>query len=171
MNLEIEKIIDSGEKIIYAGKPNKNVYIYEKLYDIYLKSITFFFIVTSSIESSEDMLLTILIIIAFIIFIVGSILLTHSMYKKEVYIITDKKIYKIHGDFSTKKIKKIEFSDLSNTILRVKKRKNIVLGDITLKANDVKVFALLSIANYVEIYKAIRKLKKANGDSIHNLQS
>jgi len=177
--MNIENYKNSDEVILWKGKPNKQVFIKERiftplaifaliwlLFDIAVLSIIF-----TNIEG--DMSFFKIIIVPFIILhlmpvwtYLGKIIFSVRSYQNTEYMVTDKAIYATSGVFTTNCDRKT-FQEITNVSFHqgiIDKSHNV--GDVfiatgTMSTNNGKIktvgINIIDIEDYLKVYKLINK--------------
>ena len=184
MDNELTLLIGKGEKILYAGKPDKRNFIFECIFNpmlrfaIVWRHFDMFFI--GAAFSSDQADKAAVFIIPFMMLhmmpvwiYLGGALLSFRRYRNTAYIVTDKGIYASGGIFA-RTYKSKPFAELSHVDLH----RGIFdqwfgVGDIittSAQANPATLngrrtstnagISIDSIANYAEVYKLVKQLQE-----------
>ena len=179
MENDLKKLIDTSEKILYEGKPNKKCFIFESIFNPMLPFALIWalidfgfiggFVFASNFSGFGNMLL---FIIPFFlihlmpvwIYLVG-IIFTVRKYKNIYYIVTDNGIY-VSGGIFTKEFKHKPFAELSHVDLKrgifdqMFNVGDVITTSDQISENGYSVISINSISNYVEVYNMVKKLQK-----------
>lgn len=177
MENDLKQLVDSSEKILYEGKPNKKCFIFESIFNPLLPFallwaiIDFGFIGVSFFASGTKNILF-FIIPFFLLHLMpvwiylGGVIFTFRKYKNTYYIVTDNGIYVSSGIF-TKTFNHKPFAELSHVDLHRGIFDQLFnVGDIVTTSsqfssnNNVATISINSISNYVEVYNMVKKLQK-----------
>ncbi len=184
MNNDLKAIINSNEKILWEGKPNKKCFIFESIFNPLLPFaliwglldftiISKMFFVHSTIEEVGMGTNMLSFIIPFFllhlmpvwIYIAGA-LLSWKRYKNTYYIITDKAIY-VSGGIITKTINTKPFAEMSHIDLhRGFFDQQFNVGDVICTSNNMMpgnvsaAITISSISDYAQIYNMVKKLQQ-----------
>ena len=184
MENELTLLIGKGEKILYAGKPDKRCFIIECIFNPLLPFAAlwglfdmFFIGAAFSSDKADEAAFFIVPFMALHLMPVwiylGGALLSFRRYRNTAYIVTDKGIYASGGIFG-RTYKSKPFAELSHVDLH----RGIFdqwfgVGDIittSAQANPATMngrrtstnagISIDSIANYAEVYKLVKKLQE-----------
>lgn len=184
MDNELTLLIGKGEKILYAGKPDKKCYIFESIFNPLLPFAALwglfdmFFIGTAfSSDKADEAAFFIIPFMALhmmpVWLYLGGALLSFRRYRNTAYIVTDKGIYASGGIFA-RTYKSKPFAELSHVDLhRGVFDQWFGVGDIittSAQANPATMngrrtstnagISIDSIANYAEVYKLVKQLQE-----------
>lgn len=184
MDNELTLLIGKGEKILYAGKPDKKCYIFESIFNPLLPFAALwglfdmFFIGTAfSSDKADEAAFFIIPFMALhmmpVWLYLGGALLSFRRYRNTAYIVTDKAIYASGGIFA-RTYKSKPFAELSHVDLhRGVFDQWFGVGDIittSAQANPMSMngrrtsanagISIDSIANYAEVYKLVKQLQE-----------
>ena len=184
MDNELTLLIGKGEKILYAGKPDKKCYIFESIFNPLLPFAAlwglfdmFFIGAAFSSDKADEAAFFIIPFMALhmmpVWLYLGGALLSFRRYRNTAYIVTDKGIYASGGIFA-RTYKSKPFAELSHVDLH----RGIFdqwfgVGDIittSAQANPMSMngrrtsanagISIDSIANYAEVYKLVKQLQE-----------
>ena len=184
MDNELTLLIGKGEKILYAGKPDKKCYIFESIFNPLLPFAAlwglfdmFFIGAAFSSDKADEAAFFIIPFMALhmmpVWLYLGGALLSFRRYRNTAYIVTDKGIYASGGIFA-RTYKSKPFAELSHVDLH----RGIFdqwfgVGDIitsSAQANPATMngrrtstnagISIDSIANYAEVYKLVKQLQE-----------
>ena len=184
MDNELTLLIGNGEKILYAGKPDKRCFIFECFFNPLLPFAVlwglfdmFFIGAAFSSDKADEAAFFIVPFMALHLMPVwiylGGALLSFRRYRNTAYIVTDKGIYASGGIFA-RTYKSKPFAELSHVDLH----RGIFdqwfgVGDIittSAQANPATLngrrtstnagISIDSVANYAEVYKLVKKLQE-----------
>ena len=184
MDNELTLLIGKGEKILYAGKPDKKCYIFESIFNPLLPFAAlwglfdmFFIGAAFSSDKVDEAAFFIIPFMALhmmpVWLYLGGALLSFRRYRNTAYIVTDKAIYASGGIFA-RTYKSKPFAELSHVDLH----RGIFdqwfgVGDIittSAQANPATLngrrtstnagISIDSIANYAEVYKLVKQLQE-----------
>ena len=184
MDNELTLLVGKGEKILYAGKPDKKCFIFESIFNplfpfaIVWGLFDMFFIGAAfSSDKADEAAFFIVPFMALHLMPVwiylGGALLSFKRYRNTAYIVTDKGIYASGGIFG-RTYKSKPFAELSHVDLH----RGIFdqwfgVGDIittSAQANPATLngrrtstnagISIDSIANYAEVYKLVKQLQE-----------
>ena len=184
MDNELTLLIGKGEKILYAGKPDKRCFIFECIFNPLLPFAAlwgifdmFFIGAAFSSDKANEAAFFIIPFMALhmmpVWLYLGGALLSFRRYRNTAYIVTDKGIYASGGIFA-RTYKSKPFAELSHVDLH----RGIFdqwfgVGDIittSAQANPATLngrrtstnagISIDSIANYAEVYKLVKQLQE-----------
>ena len=184
MDNELTLLVGKGEKILYAGKPDKKCFIFESIFNPLLPFAIvwglfdmFFIGAAFSSDKADEAAFFIIPFMALhmmpVWLYLGGALLSFRRYRNTAYIVTDKGIYASGGIFG-RTYKSKPFAELSHVDLH----RGIFdqwfgVGDIittsaqtnpaTLNGRRTSTNAGISIdsiANYAEVYKLVKQLQE-----------
>lgn len=184
MDNELTLLVGKGEKILYAGKPDKKCFIFESIFNPLLPFAIvwglfdmFFIGAAFSSDKADEAAFFIVPFMALHLMPVwiylGGALLSFRRYRNTAYIVTDKGIYASGGIFG-RTYKSKPFAELSHVDLH----RSIFdqwfgVGDIittSAQANPATLngrrtstnagISIDSIANYAEVYKLVKQLQE-----------
>lgn len=184
MDNELTLLVGKGEKILYAGKPDKKCFIFECIFNPLLPFAIvwglfdmFFIGAAFSSDKADEAAFFIVPFMALHLMPVwiylGGALLSFRRYRNTAYIVTDKGIYASGGIFR-RTYKSKPFAELSHVDLH----RGIFdqwfgVGDIittSAQANPATLngrrtstnagISIDSIANYAEVYKLVKQLQE-----------
>ena len=184
MDNELTLLVGKGEKILYAGKPDKKCFIFESIFNPLLPFAIvwglfdmFFIGAAFSSDKADEAAFFIVPFMALHLMPVwiylGGALLSFRRYRNTAYIVTDKGIYASGGIFG-RTYKSKPFAELSHVDLH----RGIFdqwfgVGDIittSAQANPATLngrrtstnagISIDSIANYAEVYKLVKQLQE-----------
>ena len=184
MDNELTLLIGKGEKILYAGKPDRKCFIFESVFNPLLPFAAlwglfdmFFIGAAFSSDKADEAAFFIVPFMALHLMPVwiylGGALLSFRRYRNKAYIVTDKGIYASGGIFG-RTYKSKPFAELSHVDLH----RGIFdqwfgVGDIittSAQANPATLngrrtstnagISIDSIANYAEVYKLVKQLQE-----------
>lgn len=184
MDNELTLLVGKGEKILYAGKPDKKCFIFESIFNPLLPFAIvwglfdmFFIGAAFSSDKADEAAFFIVPFMALHLMPVwiylGGALLSFRRYRNTAYIVTDKGIYASGGIFG-RIYKSKPFAELSHVDLH----RGIFdqwfgVGDIittSAQANPATLngrrtstnagISIDSIANYAEVYKLVKQLQE-----------
>ena len=184
MDNELTLLVGKGEKILYAGKPDKKCFIFESIFNPLLPFAAlwgifdmFFIGAAFSSDKADEAAFFIVPFMALHLMPVwiylGGALLSFRRYRNTAYIVTDKGIYASGGIFG-RTYKSKPFAELSHVDLH----RGIFdqwfgVGDIittSAQANPATLngrrtstnagISIDSIANYAEVYKLVKQLQE-----------
>ena len=173
---DLRAIIGPNEKIFYEGKPNKQCYIFESIFNPLLPfaliwAIIDFSILGMSISSPDDDGILFFIIPFLLLHMMpvwiylGGVLLSTRRYNNTSYIVTDSAIYVSSGIFS-KKINVKPFAELSQIHLhRGVFDQMFNVGDIIATTSHYdsegrhSTINISSISDYIDVYNLVKKLQ------------
>ena len=184
MDNELTLLVGKGEKILYAGKPDKKCFIFESIFNPLLPFAIvwglfdmFFIGAAFSSDKADEAAFFIVPFMALHLMPVwiylGGALLSFRRYRNKAYIVTDKGIYASGGVFARTYQSK-PFAELSHVDLH----RGIFdqwfgVGDIittSAQANPATLngrrtstnagISIDSIANYAEVYKLVKQLQE-----------
>lgn len=184
MDNELTLLIGKGEKILYAGKPDKKCFIFESIFNPLLPFAIvwglfdmFFIGAAFSSDKADEAAFFIVPFMALhmmpVWLYLGGALLSFRRYRNTAYIVTDKGIYASGGIFG-RTYKSKPFAELSHVDLH----RGIFdqwfgVGDIittSAQANPATLngrrtstnagISIDSIANYAEVYKLVKQLQE-----------
>ena len=184
MDNELTLLVGKGEKILYAGKPDKKCFIFESIFNPLLPFAIvwglfdmFFIGAAFSSDKADEAAFFIIPFMALhmmpIWLYLGGALLSFRRYRNTAYIVTDKGIYASGGIFG-RTYKSKPFAELSHVDLH----RGIFdqwfgVGDIittSAQANPATLngrrtstnagISIDSIANYAEVYKLVKQLQE-----------
>lgn len=124
---EIQKILEPKEKGVYEGKPEYIPYIISAIFGILLVVILLGVFINAFLKS-----IILVIIIGIIIFILG-IILTHMVYTRTNYAITNKRVI-IQSGIIGRDFKSIDYDRMQNVSVDVG-----ILG-VIFKVGSIKIF-------------------------------
>ena len=176
----IENYKNSDEIILWKGKPNKSVYIKERIFSPFaLVAIVWFifdigFIITFMANSSFNgpVGLPIMLVPFFILHLlpvwiyIGRIIFGYASWKNTEYMVTDKAVYHLSGVFQTKCDRKT-FQEITNVSVHqgiIDKHHDV--GDVfiitghTTTSNGVSKpvgINIIDIEDYMKVYKLINR--------------
>ena len=175
MENDLKALVDSSEKILYEGRPNKKCYIFESIFNPLMPfaiiwAILDFGVIGTMLFASDGEPLY--FIIPFMLFhlmpvwiYLAGILFTARKYKNTYYIVTDKGIY-ISTGFLSKTFNHKPFAELSHVDLhRGVFDQMFNVGDIITTSNQrsannvTSSISINSISNYTEVYNLVKKLQ------------
>lgn len=177
MENDLKKLVDSSEKILYEGKPNKKCFIFESIFNplmpfALLWAIFDFGIIGASFIEDGTKNILFFLIPFFLLHLMpvwiylGGVIFTFRKYKNTYYIVTDNGIYVSSGIF-TKTFNHKPFAELSHVDLHRGIFDQLFnVGDIVTTSsqissdNNVATISINSISNYVEVYNMVKKLQK-----------
>ncbi len=184
MDNELTLLVGKGEKILYAGKPDKKCFIFESIFNPLLPFAAlwgifdmFFIGAAFSSDKADEAAFFIIPFMALhmmpVWIYLGGALLSFRRYRNKAYIVTDKGIYASGGVFARTYQSK-PFAELSHVDLH----RGIFdqwfgVGDIittSAQANPATLngrrtstnagISIDSIANYAEVYKLVKQLQE-----------
>ena len=184
MDNELTLLVGKGEKILYAGKPDKKCFIFESIFNPLLPFAVlwglfdmFFIGAAFSSDKADEAAFFIIPFMALhmmpVWLYMGGALLSFRRYRNTAYIVTDKGIYASGGIFG-RTYKSKPFAELSHVDLH----RGIFdqwfgVGDIittSAQANPATLngrrtstnagISIDSIANYAEVYKLVKQLQE-----------
>jgi len=184
MDNELTLLVGKGEKILYAGKPDKKCFIFESIFNPLLPFAIvwglfdmFFIGAAFSSDKADEAAFFIIPFMALhmmpVWLYLGGALLSFRRYRNTAYIVTDKGIYASGGIFG-RTYKSKPFAELSHVDLH----RGIFdqwfgVGDIittSAQANPATLngrrtstnagISIDSIANYAEVYKLVKQLQE-----------
>ncbi len=184
MDNELTLLVGKGEKILYAGKPDKKCFIFESIFNPLLPFAIvwglfdmFFIGAAFSSDKADEAAFFIVPFMALhmmpVWLYLGGALLSFRRYRNTAYIVTDKGIYASGGIFG-RTYKSKPFAELSHVDLH----RGIFdqwfgVGDIittSAQANPATLngrrtstnagISIDSIANYAEVYKLVKQLQE-----------
>jgi membrane protein YdbS with pleckstrin-like domain len=184
MDNELTLLVGKGEKILYAGKPDKKYFVFESIFNPLLPFAIvwglfdmFFIGAAFSLDKADEAAFFIVPFMALHLMPVwiylGGALLSFRRYRNTAYIVTDKAIYASGGIFA-RTYKSKPFAELSHVDLH----RGIFdqwfgVGDIittSAQANPATLngrrrstnagISIDSIANYAEVYKLVKQLQE-----------
>lgn len=183
MDNELRLMVGDGEKIIYAGKPNKKCFLFECIFNPLLPFALIWglidfgvigFSMTAKDEKAVFFLVPFMLLHLMPVWIyLGGALMSFRRYQNTSYIVTDKAIYASGGVFSRHYNTK-PFAELSHVNLH----RGIFdqwfgVGDIvttSAQANPATMngrrtstnagISIDSISNYMEVYNIVKKLQQ-----------
>ena len=184
MDNELTLLVGKGEKILYAGKPDKKCFIFESIFNPLLPFAIvwglfdmFFIGAAFSSDKADEAAFFIIPFMALhmmpVWLYLGGALLSFWRYRNTAYIVTDKGIYASGGIFG-RTYKSKPFAELSHVDLH----RGIFdqwfgVGDIittSAQANPATLngrrtstnagISIDSIANYAEVYKLVKQLQE-----------
>ena len=184
MDNELTLLVGKGEKILYAGKPDKKCFIFESIFNPLLPFAIvwglfdmFFIGAAFSSDKADEAAFFIIPFMALhmmpVWLYLGGALLSFRRYRNTAYIVTDKGIYASGGIFG-RIYKSKPFAELSHVDLH----RGIFdqwfgVGDIittSAQANPATMngrrtstnagISIDSIANYAEVYKLVKQLQE-----------
>ena len=184
MDNELTLLIGKGEKILYAGKPDKRCFIFECIFNPLLPFVIVWglfdmFFIGAAFSSDQADKAAVFIIPFMMLHMMpvwiylGGALLSFRRYRNTAYIVTDKGIYASGGIFA-RTYKSKPFAELSHVDLH----RGIFdqwfgVGDIittSAQANPATLngrrtstnagISIDSIANYAEVYKLVKQLQE-----------
>ena len=184
MDNELTLLVGKGEKILYAGKPDKKCFIFESIFNPLLPFAVlwglfdmFFIGAAFSSDKADEAAFFIIPFMALhmmpVWLYMGGALLSVRRYRNTAYIVTDKGIYASGGIFA-RTYKSKPFAELSHVDLH----RGIFdqwfgVGDIittSAQANPATMngrrtstnagISIDSIANYAEVYKLVKQLQE-----------
>jgi hypothetical protein len=184
MDNELTLLVGKGEKILYAGKPDKKCFIFESIFNPLLPFAIvwglfdmFFIGAAFSSDKADEAAFFIIPFMALhmmpVWLYLGGALLSFRWYRNTAYIVTDKGIYASGGIFG-RTYKSKPFAELSHVDLH----RGIFdqwfgVGDIittSAQANPATLngrrtstnagISIDSIANYAEVYKLVKQLQE-----------
>ncbi len=184
MDNELTLLVGKGEKILYAGKPDKKCFIFESIFNPLLPFAIvwglfdmFFIGAAFSSDKADEAAFFIIPFMALhmmpVWLYLGGALLSFRRYRNTAYIVTDKGIYASGGIFA-RTYKSKPFAELSHVDLH----RGIFdqwfgVGDIittSAQANPATMngrrtstnagISIDSIANYAEVYKLVKQLQE-----------
>ena len=184
MDNELTLLVGKGEKILYAGKPDKKCFIFESIFNPLLPFAVlwglfdmFFIGAAFSSDKADEAAFFIIPFMALhmmpVWIYLGGALLSFRRYRNTAYIVTDKGIYASGGIFG-RTYKSKPFAELSHVDLH----RGIFdqwfgVGDIittSAQANPATLngrrtstnagISIDSIANYAEVYKLVKQLQE-----------
>jgi len=184
MDNELTLLVGKGEKILYAGKPDKKCFIFESIFNPLLPFAVlwgifdmFFIGAAFSSDKADEAAFFIIPFMALhmmpVWLYLGGALLSFRRYRNKAYIVTDKGIYASGGVFARTYQSK-PFAELSHVDLH----RGIFdqwfgVGDIittSAQANPATLngrrtstnagISIDSIANYAEVYKLVKQLQE-----------
>ena len=184
MDNELTLLVGKGEKILYAGKPDKKCFIFESIFNPLLPFAIvwglfdmFFIGAAFSSDKADEAAFFIIPFMALhmmpVWLYLGGALLSFRRYRNTAYIVTDKGIY-ASGGIIARTYKSKPFAELSHVDLH----RGIFdqwfgVGDIittSAQANPATLngrrtstnagISIDSIADYAEVYKLVKKLQE-----------
>ena len=184
MDNELTLLVGKGEKILYAGKPDKKCFIFESIFNPLLPfaivwglfDMLFIGAAFSSDKADEAAFFIVPFMALHLMPVwiyLGGALLSFRRYRNTAYIVTDKGIYASGGIFG-RTYKSKPFAELSHVDLH----RGIFdqwfgVGDIittSAQANPATLngrrtstnagISIDSIANYAEVYKLVKQLQE-----------
>ena len=184
MDNELTLLVGKGEKILYAGKPDKKCFIFESIFNPLLPFAIvwglfdmFFIGAAFSSDKADEAAFFIIPFMALhmmpVWLYLGGALLSFRRYRNTAYIVTDKGIYASGGIFA-RTYKSKPFAELSHVDLhRGVFDQWFGVGDIittSAQANPATMngrrtstnagISIDSIANYAEVYKLVKQLQE-----------
>lgn len=177
---DIKRMINSNERIMWEGKPNKKCFIFESIFNPLMPFAILWGIIDFSIigvgfkdainNGDQNLLMFLIPFMALHLMPVwiylGGVLMTRFRYKNTYYIVTDKAIYVSSGVF-TKHINTKPFAEMSHIDLRrgfFDQMFNV--GDIICTTShrssngNVAAANITSISEYTEVYNIVTKLQR-----------
>lgn len=184
MSEDLRLIVNSNEKIIWEGKPNKKCFIFESIFNPLLPFAIIWAVVDFTIISkilfvesafqktgAADNMIGFIIpffllhLMPVWIYLAGA-LLSWKRYKNTYYIVTDKAIY-VSGGIINKTINTKPFAEMSHIDLhRGFFDQKFNVGDIICTSNNMMpnnisaAISISSISNYAEVYSIVKKLQQ-----------
>ena len=176
--MKIEDYRTSNEAILWKGKPNKSVFIKEKIFSpLFIIAALWLAIDVGFITiflSTNDTGAPIQIIIPFfalhlmpVWIYIWRIISAFAQWKNTEYMVTDKGIYATHGVF-TSNCERKTFQEVTNVSVHqgiIDKRHNVgdvfILTGLTTNSNGKVIkngINIVDIEDYLEVYKLINKV-------------
>jgi len=173
---ELKLIIDSNEKILYEGKPNKKCYVFESIFNPLLPFALLWAVIDFGVMGfaffQQEIGNMLFFIVPFMLIhlmplwiYLGGILSTTVRYRNTAYIVTDKAIY-VSGGLFTRTINTKPFAELSHIDLHRGVFDQLFnVGDIIATTNQLNTnsksdtIRINSVSDYVDVYNMVKKLQ------------
>jgi len=173
---ELKLIIDSNEKILYEGKPNKKCYVFESIFNPLLPFALLWAVIDFGVMGfaffQQEIGNMLFFIVPFMLIhlmplwiYLGGILSTTVRYRNTAYIVTDKAIY-VSGGLFTRTINTKLFAELSHIDLHRGVFDQLFnVGDIIATTNQLNTnsksdtIRINSVSDYVDVYNMVKKLQ------------
>ena len=171
--MKIEHFKNDDEKILWEGKPNKKVFIRERIFSPLLPFVLVWLLVDLGILigmfSSNIEVFPLYFIIPFFVFhlfpvwlYLGSVIFSSFSWKNTEYMVTDKAVYSLCGVFTTNNVRQT-FQEITN----ISFRQGIIdklcdVGDISIATagNGARNVTFHDVDGYLDVYKLITNTGK-----------
>ena len=174
METELKQLIGKNETILYEGKPDRNCFLFESIFNPMLPfAVVWALFDLGFIKNSFDVGNMNMVILPFMLFhmmpvwiYLSGMVFTFRRYRNTYYIVTDHAVYVSGGTF-TKNMQCKPFAKLSQVNLhRGIFDQMFHTGDIHLttdqmtKNNIAAVIGINSISDYMDVYQIVKKLQR-----------